>query len=265
MTPHELFHAGRLRDAIDAQVAKVKAAPADQRARLFLFELFVFSGDLDRARKQLDLLNYDDPKHTAAVEQFRFALDAETRRRAVFAGSAAPEWLCTADGHLTRRLDAVHATARGQVADARRILDEANAAVPVLTGTLNGRPFEGLFDADERFGTAVEVFGTGGVYSWVPLEEVVSLTLNPPAAPREVAWRPAHLTLANGVEGDVLLPGLYPHSHESADEELALGRGTDWAEAGGITRGVGGKQFLCGGIVSPFVEWAVLSFQPTAS
>lgn len=264
MTASELFQAGRLREAIDAQIAKVKAAPTDQRARLFLFELFVFSGELDRARKQLEVLTYDDPKHTAAVEQFRFALDAEAKRRAVFAGNAAPEWLSTADGHLTRRLDAVHALARGQTADARRMLDEANAAVPVLAGTLNGQPFQGLFDADERFGTVLEVFGSGGVYSWVPLEAVETITLNRPAAPRDVAWRPANLVLDNGVSGDVLLPGLYPGTHESADEELKLGRSTDWVETAGVTRGVGGKQFLCNGVISPVVNWSAVVMSPPA-
>lgn len=252
MNANELFQASRLREAIDAQIAKVKSSPADQRARLFLFELFLFTGELDRARKQLDVLTYDDPAHTAAVEQFRFALGAEATRRAVFAGSATPEWLSTADGHLTRRLEAVHALARGQTADARRILDEANAAVPVLTGTLDGKPFEGLFDADERFGTVLEVFGSGGVYSWVPLEAVQSLTLNPPAAPRDVVWRPAHLVLDNGVEGDVLLPGLYPSTYESADDELKLGRGTDWVEADGITRGLGGRLLCTSGTYIPY-------------
>ena len=51
--------------------AKVKSAPTDRPARFFLFELFLFSGDLDRARKQLDVLRYDDPRHSAAVEQYR--------------------------------------------------------------------------------------------------------------------------------------------------------------------------------------------------
>ena len=46
----ELFHAGQLQDAIAAQIAKVKSSPTDQPARFFLFELFLFSGDLDRAR-----------------------------------------------------------------------------------------------------------------------------------------------------------------------------------------------------------------------
>jgi len=245
MTANDLFQNGRLRDAIDAQVAKVKAAPTDRPARLFLFELFLFAGDLDRARKQLDVLRYDDPRHSAAVEQYRSALEAELRRRAVFAGTEQPKVLAAAPDHVRLRLDALPYLARGEHAEARKRLDEANAAVPSLTGALNGKPFEGLYDADERFGTVIEVFGTGGVYTWVPLEQVESITMNPPRAPRDVIWRPANVTLTDGLSGDVLIPGLYPDTHLHADDPIRLGRGTEWQGDGQeIARGVGGKMLL---------------------
>lgn len=247
MTASDLFHACRLREAIDAQTAKVKSAPADQPARFFLFELFLFSGDLDRARKQLDVLRYDDTKHSAAVEQYRQALEAEAKRRAVMAGTAQPKALLTAPDHVRLRLEALPYLARGEHAEARRLLDEANAAVPSLTGTLNGQPFEGFYDADDRFGTVLEVIGTGGLYSWVPLEQVASITMNPPEAPRDVVFRPAQLVLTDGLEGDVFLPGLYPGSHEHADDEIKLGRATDWLGADDeVFRGAGGKLFQAG-------------------
>lgn len=247
MTASDLFHAGQLRAAIDAQIQKVRANPTDNPARFFLFELILFAGELDRARKQLDVLRYDDPKHSAAVEQFRGALEAETRRRAVFAGTEQPKGLTTAPDHVRLRVEALPYLARGEAAEARRRLDEANAAVPSLTGTLNGKPFEGLYDADERFGTVIEVFGTGGVYTWVPLEQVESITMNPPQNPRDVVWRPAHLVLTDGLEGDVLLPGLYPGTHDHPDEAVKLGRATEWVGAEGeIARGAGGKLFLTG-------------------
>ena len=265
MTAGELFHAGRLKDAIDAQIAKVKDSPADNRARLFLFELLLFTGDLDRARKQLDVLNYADQRHTAAVEQFRGALEAEKKRRAVFAGTADPECLTAAPEHVTHRLAAVKALARGEFADARKALDQAAAVTPKLKGTLNGRPFDELADADERFGTVLEVFGTGGVYAWVPLEAVESVTLNPPAAPRDIVWRPARLVTTDGVDGDVLLPGLYPDSHGSPDDDIKLGRVTDWTgEADGVFRGLGGKAFATADGTVPLIEWkAVLLGEQT--
>ncbi len=247
MTPSDLFLAGRLRDAIDAQVARVKSRPTDKSARFFLFELFLFAGDLDRARKQLDVLRYDDPQHSAAVAQYRQALDAEVRRRAVFAGTEQPKGLGTAPDHVRLRIEALPYLARGEHAEAQARLAEANAAVPAVTGTLNGAPVEGVYDADERFGTVLEVIGTGGVYSWVPLEQVASITLNPPESPRDVVYRPAHLVLADGLEGDVLLPGLYPGTHEHPDDEVKLGRAVEWLRGDGeVARGAGGKTLLAG-------------------
>lgn len=247
MTPSEFFHEGRLREAIDAQVQKVKAAPADNPARFFLFELFLFAGEVDRARKQLDVLRYDDPGHHAAVEQYRAALDADTKRRAVFAGTEQPKGLTVAPDHVRLRLDALPYLARGEYAEARKRLDEANAAVPSLAGTLNGKPFNGLYDADERFGTVIEVFGTGGVYSWVPLEQIQSITMNPPQSPRDIVWRPAQIVLTDGLDGDVLLPGLYPGTPDHPDDAVRLGRATEWGGADGETlRGAGGKLFLTG-------------------
>jgi type VI secretion system protein ImpE len=265
MTASDLFHAGRLREAIDAQVAKVKSQPTDRSARFFLFELFLFSGDLDRARKQLDVLKYDDPRHSAAAEQYRFALDAEARRRAVFAGTEQPKVLAAAPDHVRQRLEALPYIARGEHAEARKRLDEANSAVPNLTGTVNGKPFDRLYDADERFATVLEVFSTGGTYTWVPLELVASITMNTPQAPRDVILRPANITLTDGVTGDVLIPGLYPNSHEHADEEVRLGRATVWLGAEGeVTRGAGGRLLLAGDQTMRLVELVTVVPTPAA-
>ncbi len=259
MTASELFQAGKLRDAIDAQIAKVKSQPANNPARFFLFELFLFSGELDRARKQLAVLRYDDPQHLAAIEQYRDAMDAEVKRRAVFAGTEQPKGLTDGPAHVTQRFEALAFLARGEHAEAKRRFDEANAAVPTLKGTLNGLPFEGLYDADERFGTVLEVFGSGGIYSWVPLENIESITMNPPAAPRDVILRPASLVLKDGIEGDVLLPGLYPGSWQSADGELQLGLATEW-QGNDILCGVGVRQFLVGTSTHPFANLRQVQF-----
>ncbi|MCI0704976.1 MAG: hypothetical protein L0241_28280 [Planctomycetia bacterium] len=258
MTATDLFCASRLRDAIDTQLSKVRAAPTDHPARLFLFELFVFAGDLAGARRQLDLLRDDDPQHSAAIEQFRNALDAETRRRAVFAGVEHPKYLGVVPDHVRLRLEALPYLARDEHTEARKRLDEANA-IPPATGTLNGNPFAGLSDADERFGTVLEVFGPGGVYSWVTLEQVESITLNSPQAPRDILWRPAHLSVVDGPEADVLLPGLYPGTHEHSDDEVRLGRATEWVGADGeVPRGAGGRAFLTGNAVIKFVDLTTL-------
>jgi len=245
MNASELFKAGQLKAAIDAQLVKVKSKPADQGARLFLFELFLFAGELERARKQIEVLNYDDPKHMAAIVQFRGTLQSEATRREVFAGTSQPKWLMEVPEHVATRLEAVKLLANGHKAEARKKFDEANAAVPALKGTLNGKPFEGLYEADERFGTVIEVFGSGGTYSWVPLDIVESITMNPPSRPLEILYRPANLVLRDGPSGDVMLPALYPGSYLSSDEELQLGRATDWT-SGDVSTGLGVKLLLSG-------------------
>ncbi len=264
MTATEHFEAGRLAEAIAAQLTKVKAAPTDQRARLFLFELFLFTGELDRARKQLDVLNYEDPQHTAAVEQFRSAMIAEEHRRAVFAGQAEPQWLVNNASHLQPRLEALRLLAQGDSTAARTKLDEANAAVPVLKVTINGKEAEGIFDADERFGTLLEVFGTGGVYCWVALEDIASITLGEINTPRSILWRPANLVLHNGIEGDVLLPNLYPNTHLLNDDELRLGKATDWHETNGFQLGQGNRMLIVGGATVGFNTVKFLQFDATA-
>jgi type VI secretion system protein ImpE len=254
-TATELFLAGRLRDAIDAQVGKVKAAPDDQSDQLFLFELYLFAGELDRGRFLLDQLRSDDPKDAAAVERFRRALDAESHRRAVFAGHAHPKALVPSPEHVRLRLEALPYLARGEHPEACKRFAEANAAGPVAAGTLNGRPHAGLCDADERFGTVLEVFAPGGAYCWVPLEQVQNLTLSPPQSPRDVIWRAAQLSLVGGEGSDVLLPGLYPDTHQHADDDVRLGRATEWdGEDGEVARGSGGRLYLTADAAYRFVD-----------
>jgi len=59
MNAGELFKAGQLQAAVDAQLQEVKRNPADEAERVFLGELLVLSGNLDRARQKLVRKNAD--------------------------------------------------------------------------------------------------------------------------------------------------------------------------------------------------------------
>src|SRR4051812_26613157 len=107
MTATELYKAGKLRAALDAQLAEVKSNPADAGRRLFLFELSAFSGDLDRPRRQLEAANHGDPEREAAALQYRALLEAEQKRRALFRDGAPPRLLGEAPEHVRLRLEAV--------------------------------------------------------------------------------------------------------------------------------------------------------------
>ena len=259
MTPRELFEAGRLSDAIDAQAQKVKSSPADPAARMLLFEFLLFTGDLDRAGKHLDLLRYENPQAVAGIEMYRHALAAEAKRKAVLAGREQPTALFPAPDHVTIRLQALAALARGEAAAVRTLLDQADELAPRPALTLNGAAAEGLRDWDERFGPVLEVIGSGGNYCWVPFEHIAALTVSPPRFPRDIVYLPAHLEIQEGPAGDVLLPNLYPDSFAAPDDALRLGRATDWTGGeDGPLFGLGGKAFVVGERTVPLLEWREL-------
>jgi type VI secretion system protein ImpE len=254
MNANDLFKAGRLQDALQAQVAEVKNNPTDQGRRLFLFELLAFAGDLERARRQIEALGADDPLVQAGYQEYRRLLDSEESRRRLFRDGLLPQFFAPPPEHVRLRLEAVLALREGKATEALALVEQADAQAPELGARLNGRPCPDLRDGDDRFGPVLEVLARGQYY-WVPLEQVQSLTMNPPRFPRDLLYAPARLELAEAA-GDVFVPALYPGSHDQADEAFKLGRRTDWTTAEGEpVRGLGLRMFLLGEDAVPVLEW----------
>ncbi|MFO0875768.1 MAG: type VI secretion system accessory protein TagJ [Gemmataceae bacterium] len=255
MTATDLFKAGKLQAALDAQLQEVKSAPGDPSRRLFLFELASFAGDLERAGRQIDAIRYDDPERDAQVAVYRALLAAEQKRRQLFRDGLQPRFLAPPPDHVALRLQAVQRLREMNYAEAAGLLRQANEAAPALHGVLNGTAFQLLRDADDLFGTVLEVMAHGE-YFWVPLDQIESLGMNAPRFPRDLLWIPARLVLRQGEHGEVFLPALYPNSHEHADEEVRLGRSNDWKDLGeGATLGIGARTFLVGDEGVGLREW----------
>lgn len=244
MTANELFHSGQLQAAVDAQIGKIKNSPADKAARLFLVELLLFQGDLERAKKHLDMLNYDTPEAQAGLELYRRAWDAETERRNVLAGKAQPFGLINSPEHVMMRLQALEQYSQGHTAEGNALIDLANAAMPRFACTVDGQAVSSLRDSDDLLSGVLEVFSRGR-YCWVPLEQIEKLQVAEPKSPRDILYVGAHLTMLGNTEGDVLIPGLYADSYQHADDDIRLGRATDWQGADDVPlRGLGGKVFF---------------------
>ncbi len=259
MTATESFKAGRLAEAIAAQIQEVKANPADNARRLFLFELFSFAGDLDRARRQIEAIKFDEPELNAALDNYRALLDAETARRALFADGIKPEFLVDPPFHVRMRLDAVRNAMRAhRSVDASKLILGAASASPTVQVLLNGTTYDSFRDADDLFGNALEVFAKGR-YFWIALEQIDTIAMNPPRFPRDLIWAPARLTVRDGPTGEVFLPTLYPSSYNHPDEQVKLGRLTDWNPLEGDTvLGIGAKTFLAGDDGINLLDWREL-------
>lgn len=261
MNASDFFQAGKLQDAIDAQVQEVKAHPADQGKRLFLFELLAFAGDLDRARRQIEALTYTEPELVAGVLNYKNLLNSEESRRKLFRDGVPPKFFGEAPEHVHWRLEAVNRLREGRPQEARQCLEKADEAMPPMKGRLNDRPFTSLRDCDDDHAGVLEVMAQG-FYYWVPLEQIETLTLNAPRFPRDLLWISARLELADS-GGNVFLTALYPGTHEHPDDAIKLGRATDWKETpGGPIQGVGVHTFLMDDEAISLLEWRKLEMEP---
>lgn len=255
------FHAGRLTEAVAAASAAVKKAPADIGARVLLAEMLAFSGNAERADVILDAAADIDPPAAMAVAEFRQLLRAEVARRQLFRDGRVPEFLGEPTPTQRAALAALVALRSGDAAEAARLAAEGEAARPHAAGTMAGRHFVDLRDADDLLAGSFEVLTTTGKYFWIPIERVASVEFHPPKRPRDLLWRRASMSVHSGPDGDVYIPTTYAPPDGLDDPSLMLGRSTDWVgpETGPV-RGVGLRTFLVGDEAATIMELTDITF-----
>ncbi|MDD4268209.1 MAG: type VI secretion system accessory protein TagJ [Pirellulales bacterium] len=247
MNPSELFQAGRLGEAIAAATDQVKRSPADGGRRGLLAELLCFAGALEKADRQLDALSELDPQSALGVAMFRQLIRAEQARLQFCTEGRVPELLDKPDERVELHLAASIRIREGQQGEAAALLAQAEQLRPRSRGVSESRPFDDIRDLDDLTASFFEVYTTNGKYYWIPMERVERIEFRPPVRPRDLLWRRAHMAVAGGPDGEVYLPALYVGTHAAAEDQLRLGRSTDWRQPGeGPVRGVGQKMFLLG-------------------
>ena len=127
MTPKELFDSGKVKEAASSLAAFLRDHPTDVKSRIFLFELLCFSGQYDRAEKHLRILAEGSKENEMGAVLYYSALHAERSRHDLFRKQEFPKV----------------------------------AAAPSPKGTLNGKPFESISDADPQIGARLELYAAG--------------------------------------------------------------------------------------------------------
>src|SRR5262245_10745127 len=130
MDARQCYDAGRLADAIEAQVKEVKANPLDRGRRTFLFELLAFSGQLERAQTQLEALGHDDTGSAWGASVYQNLLVAEGMRRKVFSGGVKPEMFLDPPEFIAWRYEALQSLCLGRTPAAAELLNRSDAAAP---------------------------------------------------------------------------------------------------------------------------------------
>ena len=234
-TANQLLQAGKLKEAVQALNAELRNHPEDTKRRTFLFELLCFSGEYDRAEKQLDLLAEAGINTEMGALLYRSALHAERTREGLFQRKEFPK---PSGGSSPGRES--------------------------TSGTLNGKPFQTLLDADPRIGPRLEVFA-GGNYLWISFEHLASIQISPPRRLRDLLWTPAVVRAGRALKdtelGEVLLPVLSPFAWRHSEEDVRLGRMTVWEEdESGAAVPMGQKMLLVDGEEVPLLEVRQLEF-----
>jgi type VI secretion system protein ImpE len=230
---HQLFQAGRLKEAVQALSAELRNNPSDTRRRSFLFELLCFSGEYERAEKQLDVLAEAGPNSEIGALLYRSALQAERTRQDLFQKKEKP-------------------------------LGRTSSGAETITGTLNGKPFQTITDADPRIGPRLEVFAAGN-YLWLNFEHLASIQIPQPRRLRDLIWTPAVVRVGPALKstelGEVLLPVLSPFAWQHSDDAVRLGRMTVWEEdESGEAVPAGQKMLLVDGEEFPLLDIRQLEF-----
>jgi type VI secretion system protein ImpE len=235
MSVKELFQAGKLNEAIEALGVEVRDNPTDARRRTFLFEMLCFKGEYDRAEKHLNILSDATPDSKMGAMLYYSALHAERVRQELFEKKDYPVVPATGNS-------------RGGT---------------ITVANQGAQPFETLEDADPRLGPRLELFAAGA-YLWIPFEHIESIEIEAPKRLRDLLWAPALVRTGPAFRdkelGEVLLPVLAPFSWRHPDDNVKLGRATEWAEADGASVPSGQRIFSVDGEDFPLLDIRKIEF-----
>jgi type VI secretion system protein ImpE len=222
---------------------QVRARPDDPKLRIFLFQLLCLVGRWDRALNQLNVAADLDAAALAMKQTYGDAVRCEAIRTDVFEGRKSPMIFGQPDQWLALLIESLLLAGRGEPQRSQELRARAFEEAPATAGSVDGRQFSWIADADSRIGPVLEAV-INGRYYWVPFSRLLKVDIEPPEDLRDMVWTPAHLQFENGGESVALVPTRYPGSESSADGMIVLARKTTWEEIAPDTfRGLGQRVF----------------------
>src|SRR3982751_6769053 len=135
------FDKGNLGGAVESAINLVKTNPTSVPGRIFLFELSCFSGDWDRAQKQLDVIGHQDANAMVGSVIYRQNFKAEQDRMKLFSEGLKPECMAPLPPHVEDLLQATSRVREGNTSEAREIIDRVEEERPAYPCTVNGEAF----------------------------------------------------------------------------------------------------------------------------
>lgn len=246
MTPAELMKAGKLADARERLVARIKTAPGDSKSRTLLFQLLAFCGEWEKAERHLELLISQLPETATGVLVYKNLIIAEKMRQEVAAGRQIADFMTEPPAYLGGLLEARTALENGDYPQFGKLIRKVRKQVADVSGFADSVPFSGFDECDATLPGLLEVF-VHDKYLWFPVSAVRELSIQPPKTLLETLWAPSRIVTWEGLTTDCFLPVLYPGSFIHENDQIRMGWMTDWIDLGnGNFRGVGQHLFMVG-------------------
>jgi type VI secretion system protein ImpE len=257
----ELLQTGQLSAAIAQLNQEVRSHPTDSQLRTFLFELLCFAGDFTRAERQLDVIAQQEATTEVGVQVYHNVLEAERARQRLFSEGLGPNFLFDPPSYVHLHLEAVNRLREANYIEVGALLEESASSRSHFKGKLDGDPFQDFRDGDDLLAPVLEVI-VRNTYIWLPFEQIKRLAISTPKRLRDLLWIPATLESHLGPVGEVFLPVLYAGSSEHADDQVKLGRMTDWRDVTDeLALGVGQHLFFIDGQDRGILEVRDLAFE----
>jgi type VI secretion system protein ImpE len=246
MNAKDLISAGNLTEARAQLTAEVKAAPSDVSKRVLLFQVLAFLGEWEKAERHLDMVATLSPTSETGVQVYANVIRAEKERREVMAGTRLPGFVTAAPPYFDLCIAAWNQLKVGKPEEAARIYEQVEKQRRPVSGSIEGKKFDGFLDSDALLAYFLEVI-VYDRYIWVPFDSIRELSVDRPKTLSDLLWIPARLMTWEGMSLHCYIPVLYADSSSEADERIKLGRITDWLPLGGpFYRAVGQRVFQVG-------------------
>ena len=247
MNPKALILDGQIDSARAMLVDQIKKSPADLQARSLLFQVMLLCGEWDKARRQLDIAASQQAAPDMNVSVYQNLIQAEKERAAVSRSEQRPTFFPDIPEYSEDFFHALALLKAGNIEGAEKLFGNIDARLGDVTGTVNGKPFKGFKETDTTLAYFIEAIEYER-YLWVPIANIRELAVSPPSTLIDLIWAKGRITTWEGLTMGCFLPVLYPHSFESDDDRIRLGRLTDWTALGGpFTKAVGQHVYDIGG------------------
>ncbi|MEO8648259.1 MAG: type VI secretion system accessory protein TagJ [Acidobacteriota bacterium] len=256
-----LLDEGNLTGAVEAALRLVKTNPTNTTARIFLFELCCFSGEWERAEKQLEVIGHQDAKAAIGTLMFRQNFKAERDRINLFEHNTRPESMMILPGYVESLLRADDLIREGKTAEARSMLDAVEEDRPAFQCIVNGESYSDFRDYNDSTMCVFEIF-VKDTYVWLPFEQVEKIEFIERKSLRDVFWPQAKVETVNGTNGEMFFPSLYVNTWKHSDDKVRLGRSVDWIDEGNeIYSGAGSKLFTMDGKDKAMLDIKTIEFK----